>query len=278
MQWLLGDWWNAGVQWGEGEAVCEALGIDYGVARNCGSIAATFELSRRRDKLSFRHHTEVCALDYPAVQDRFLDWGLEPFDTTGAVAINWIIANQLGRRNLTEEQKSYLRGKRYNLEKKPQGGDHKSTNQNDVLMHNKLAEEYKVSPSTIQRDGDFSTAVDALESQVRQDIRDTVLRRQGPTKERPTKEQVISSGRLVHDKTVTPQPFMRREGWKPYQVLEAIERLGAMPGDEHAAINALGWGKRCESGPILHHISDRGIDPLTAPPGHGPGGAAPCHH
>src|SRR5262249_10157312 len=33
-------------------------------------------------------------------------------------AINWIINNQLGRRNLTPEQQSYLRGKRYNLEKK----------------------------------------------------------------------------------------------------------------------------------------------------------------
>ena len=35
-----------------------------------------------------------------------------------AAAVEWIIANQLGRRNLTPEQKSYLRGKRYQLEKK----------------------------------------------------------------------------------------------------------------------------------------------------------------
>jgi ParB-like chromosome segregation protein Spo0J len=27
--------------------------------------------------------------------------------------VNWIINNQLGRRNVTEEQKAYLRGKRY---------------------------------------------------------------------------------------------------------------------------------------------------------------------
>jgi hypothetical protein len=37
-------------------------------------------------------------------------------------AINWIINNQLGRRNLTAEQKSYLRGKRYNQEKHQHGG------------------------------------------------------------------------------------------------------------------------------------------------------------
>ena len=34
-------------------------------------------------------------------------------------AINWIIDNQLGRRNLTPEQASFLRGKRFNMEKKP---------------------------------------------------------------------------------------------------------------------------------------------------------------
>ena len=34
----------------------------------------------------------------------------------------WICKNQLGRRNLTEEQKSYLRGKQYEAEKMAQGG------------------------------------------------------------------------------------------------------------------------------------------------------------
>ena len=36
--------------------------------------------------------------------------------------INWMIDNQLGRRNLTPQQQSYLRGKRYSQEKKAQGG------------------------------------------------------------------------------------------------------------------------------------------------------------
>jgi hypothetical protein len=42
-------------------------------------------------------------------------------------ALNWMIALQLGRRNLTPEQKSYLRGKRYNLEKKREGRPEKLT-------------------------------------------------------------------------------------------------------------------------------------------------------
>lgn len=168
-----------------------------------------------------------------------------PFETqeielaTREEAINWIIANQLGRRNLTPEQKSYLRGKRYNLEKKPQGGDHKSKYKNDTLIREKLAKEYAVSPPTITKDGDFATAVDTLEAQVRQDIRETILRRHDREQGKITKKQTIETGKLVQEQKVAPQPFMRREGWKPYQVLEAIEVLGELPTAEHAALNTL---------------------------------------
>lgn len=41
-----------------------------------------------------------------------------------SVAVNWVISNQLGRRNLIPEDVSYLRGKRYEAEKlPPEGGD-----------------------------------------------------------------------------------------------------------------------------------------------------------
>lgn len=85
-------------------------------------------------------------------------------------AINWIINNQLGRRNLHPDQASYLRGKRYNGEKQQQGGtganQHVQSSQNDnsAKTHERLAEEYKVSPATIARDGQFAAAVDTLAS------------------------------------------------------------------------------------------------------------------
>ena len=41
-------------------------------------------------------------------------------------AIIWICKNQLGRRNLTPEQKKYLIGKQYEAEKLNHGGDQKS--------------------------------------------------------------------------------------------------------------------------------------------------------
>ena len=42
-------------------------------------------------------------------------------------AIIWICKNQLGRRNLTPEQKKYLIGKQYEAEKAVHGGDRKSS-------------------------------------------------------------------------------------------------------------------------------------------------------
>jgi hypothetical protein len=77
-QWWKGDWWNAGAVWGEGEAVCAELGLNYGTIHNCGSVAKAFEFSRRRENLTFGHHAEVMAIKDKQVQDRFLDWCEEP--------------------------------------------------------------------------------------------------------------------------------------------------------------------------------------------------------
>jgi len=65
-------------------------------------------------------------------------------------AADWIDKNQLGRRNLTPDQMSLLRGRRYNRAKKARGGDHKSKDQNDTLINTakKLAKEHGVSPAT----------------------------------------------------------------------------------------------------------------------------------
>ena len=77
-------------------------------------------------------------------------------------AINWIIDNQLGRRNLAPWQMSILRGKRYNAEKQqgartdltfPQFGEKLSASE-------RLADQYGVSKNTIQRDGEFAKAAE----------------------------------------------------------------------------------------------------------------------
>lgn len=70
-------------------------------------------------------------------------------------------------RNLHPDQASYLRGKRYNGEKRDgfKGNQHTDSGsyQNDKKQTNeRLAAEYKVSPATIARDGQYAAAVDKL--------------------------------------------------------------------------------------------------------------------
>lgn len=77
---------------------------------------------------------------------------------------SWMITNQLGKRNLTEEQKSYLRGLQYQRTKKSLGGYDfvKSVGQNVQPTHELLAQEHKVSPKTIQRDEKYAVGLDIL--------------------------------------------------------------------------------------------------------------------
>ncbi len=88
----------------------------------------------------------------------------------------WICKNQLGRRNLSEEQKKYLLGKQYKAEKATHGGDRKSGNlkssgQNDHLIFNettrqRLAKENNVSESYVRRAEYFADGVDAADEAV----------------------------------------------------------------------------------------------------------------
>jgi hypothetical protein len=76
-------------------------------------------------------------------------------------AQTWIIANQLGRRNLTPEQISYFRGKQYETQKRQGKRTEVTFHHNDgKLRHTAqvLAEQHKVGQATIERDGAYARA------------------------------------------------------------------------------------------------------------------------
>jgi hypothetical protein len=76
IMWWIGDWLRYGEQrkWGEKYThAVEATGFDIGTLRNAKSLAGTFDLSRRRDNLSWSHHAEVAALDHDE-QDALLNF------------------------------------------------------------------------------------------------------------------------------------------------------------------------------------------------------------
>ena len=61
-------------------------------------------------------------LKHPEIQIPFMIYEKEFPDRFAAIA--WICRNQLGRRNLTPENRRYLIGKQYEAEKASHGGDH----------------------------------------------------------------------------------------------------------------------------------------------------------
>ena len=79
---------------------------------------------------------------------------------------DYMINLQLGRRNLTPDQMSYLRGLRYNQLKKSRGNHDK----NSVNVAKELASEFKVSDRTVKRDGEFADVIDRLNSQERDSV------------------------------------------------------------------------------------------------------------
>ena len=87
----------------------------------------------------------------------------------------WICKNQLGRRNLTPEQKKFLIGRQQEAEKNSVGGDRKSPKaksevQNEPLIYTstaaRVAAEMGVSESYVKRAAKYARGVDAAEEAV----------------------------------------------------------------------------------------------------------------
>ncbi|MEO1652455.1 MAG: hypothetical protein AAFU64_02825 [Bacteroidota bacterium] len=101
-------------------------------------------------------------------QHHQLDFKIEVKDFPDLPAVQeWMIINQLGKRNLSENAKSYLRGKQYGQEKQQGKRSDLTSGQNvqKLETREKLAKEYKVSAKTIQRDEKYALAIDRLAQQ-----------------------------------------------------------------------------------------------------------------
>lgn len=90
-------------------------------------------------------------------------------------AIVWICRNQLGRRNLTDEQKTYLIGKQYEAQKMTISNV-TGTNQHTKVVNtenqhqpkklrtvDKVAKEHNIAPDTVQRAEKFAKGIDEAE-------------------------------------------------------------------------------------------------------------------
>ena len=101
-----------------------------------------------------------------------IEYGIEEmlFDDRDAV-MDWMDANQLGRRNLTRDQFTLLIGRRYNRVKKAVGapvGNSNAANQIGQIVHiertaETLAADYGVTERTVRRAGQYAEAVEAID-------------------------------------------------------------------------------------------------------------------
>lgn len=104
------------------------------------------------------HRFEIC-------QRHNIDFQIEvlQFDSFENAQI-WMLNNQMGRRNLTSDQLSYYRGKKYLVMRKSHGGDRKleyDQSQNSATTK-LLSQEFKVGESTIKRDAKFAEGLDII--------------------------------------------------------------------------------------------------------------------
>jgi len=113
-------------------------------------------------------------------------------------AADWIDANQLGRRNLTRDQASLLRGRRYNRAKKAahdggkgqkRSGDQNDTHSEPTAEH--LAKQHGVSAPTIKRDGKFAAAVEKVKAV------DPEIEKKIVSGTSPPKAAVVEAAKLV---------------------------------------------------------------------------------
>jgi hypothetical protein len=165
---------------------------------------------------------------------------------TRAEVINWIINHQLGRRNLSPEQMSYLRGKRYNVEKQVTPNRAGNNQHQGVEDHSdpqpataeRLAKHYGVGEATIKRDGQFALAVDQLATTLGPESRQEILAGDPKLKKR----QVVSTAKRLRGRQrllAQARAYSFMQGWKVYQKLDALDLLSGLPSDEHGAIDSL---------------------------------------
>ncbi len=106
-------------------------------------------------------------------------------------ALAWICKNQLGRRNLSPEQKRYLLGKQYESEKKAEkifhgnqytlakksGGSHDDNHHSGKKTCDRIAEENGVSKATVLRASKYMKGVEIAESLI-PGMREKILNKQ----------------------------------------------------------------------------------------------------
>jgi N6-adenosine-specific RNA methylase IME4 len=124
-------------------------------------------------------------------------------------AKEWILTNQLGRRNLTRQEASYCRGKLYKSRKQQGARTDLTFTQNGkkLTTAEELGEQYGVSKNTIIRDEEYSDAIDRVAEEVGNDARDAILSGQASVPKKDVDELI----KIKREAPEYVQPIMQGE-------------------------------------------------------------------
>lgn len=181
------------------------------------------------------HNRYKIAMSHPEVK-----FSIKELEFAGREqAIVWMCMNQLGRRNLTYEQKKYLMGKHYHTEKSDHGASdgfrgnaHTESlvsyqNGNLLKTCDKLAKDYHVGRSSIVRAGEFSKGLDAAEEVV-----PGILQEVLSGKLKPTQDEVAALARASPEKRAELVSALRTKSPKKRKVKEPISK-NAIPAEKN---------------------------------------------
>jgi len=114
---------------------------------------------------------------YKIAQEHNLEYKIVEIELPDKDAVKeWIIKNQLGRRNLTEQEVSYYRGKLYEAQKLNHGGNRTaSVHFAHLKTAEEIAQKYGVNESTVRRDEVFSRSVDKVAEEVGEEAKRAIL-------------------------------------------------------------------------------------------------------
>ncbi len=149
-------------------------------------------------------------------------------------AICWIANNQLGRRNITPEVGSYLRGKRYLNLKGDRNHNLKqnSPNGNNFLsvdVAQSLAQQYKVTGRTIRNDAQFTNALDTLAQSLGEELKHSILARNSGL----TKKDILSLAKVVDQEGKESAQKLLRSKQNKSDIVQQIKDKQRVPNPHH---------------------------------------------
>lgn len=173
------------------------------------------------------HHRYKIVQKHPEIPFTTYDMGFQ----CEAEAVAWICCAQLGRRNISELHRAYLLGKRYEIEKKLNGGDRrsmeaKSLGQNDQVIpyqstRARIAEDTNTTEAFVRRADEFARGVDAAEEAL-PGVKEKILT--GTLDVQKNEVAAIAKLPVEQRKTATEQLFVPRNKRKLFARVAEIER------------------------------------------------------